>query len=235
MIVILAVSFFILFIGLTYKTVNYKNTENAKKGFYSYNLNGIRLLFSGERDLGKEIPGMQILHLNDFWEEEGCANMIPSLFVDTAFFVDKKITIGKEGKITRQSFIYTFDFTSSTLREFKSPISVERIYKKNNSNFVASIIQKRIVLLYEIDEENNKMKLRDFFIIPSGYRFTPRTNFLQWCNFNTRDCEEKKQYLGFEEKRKLDKLSHDENEHFFSYGGKNLIIKNDYKNLFLGY
>lgn len=226
---------YLIFIGIGYKTIDYSNDKDAKKAFYAYDLNGIRLLFSGERKIGTDIPGMKALHINNFWEEEGCANMIPSIFSDSAFFVDKKIKIKNKGNTTKKTFIYEFTFSSSKLHELVPPFAVDRVYKKNNTFFAASVVNKRLVLLYEIDKDHKKFKLADFYIIPSGYRFVPRTNFLEVCNFDIHDCREKKEYVGFGEEKKLDEMYHDEQQHYFSYKGEKLIIKNDYKNLFLGY
>lgn len=226
---------FLYFVGFNYKISTYKNDPTSKKGLYAYDLGGLRLLFSAESKIDKEIKGMTILHKNNFWEVERCAGMIPSIFKKTIFFVDRKISINANGDIEKESLIYNYNFIDSTLIEIKSPLPVDRIYKKGDVDYASTIFMKKFIFMFMIDKEHQTLKLRNFYILPRGYNYIIKSNFLQWCNFDSHECIMKQEYVGFEDQRKIDTLRHDEEKYEFSYNAHDLIVKNKYKNIFLGY
>lgn len=220
--------------GINYSINPYVNSKTDVRGLYSYNLNGLRLLFAADKDI-QLIPEMKLVHQNNFWDAERCAAMTPSIFSNEIFFVDRRNIINQNGEITKKTYIFKYNFQMSELTEIKTILKTEKIYKHGESFYIASTLFNKIILMFKIDENNKTLILKDFFIIPNGYTILYRSNYLELCNKGTLKCDVKEKYEGFEDKRKMTKLFHDKDAYFFSYENKNLTVPRKYKNVFLGY
>lgn len=218
-----------------YVVANYQNDPSAERGLFSYDLGELRLFFAGEKTLDTEVAGMVLLHSNDFWDPERCAGMIPSIFENVAFFVDRKIEVQTDGRLMKKSFIYRFDFTTMTLSEIAVPFLIERVYMHNGKYYVARIVNAQFVFIYIINEHTQKLSMRKLYHIPDTHKLITGGQFLRWCNSNLEYCIIKEDYLGFDVEGAMLLRAGDERARTYAYQGEGLIVSNTHKNLFLGY
>lgn len=224
----------LFYTGISYSISPYVNNKTDTRGLYSYDLNGLRLLFSADKNI-QLIPGMKLVHQNDFWDADRCAAMTPSIFKDEIFFVDKRNVINSNGEIVKKTYIYKYSFKTTELNEIKTTFTADKIYMHEKSFYITTTVLNKIILVFKINETNNTLTLRDFYLLPNGYAITYRSNYLELCNKETLSCEIKQKYIGFEDQRKMTKLFHDKEAFYFSYNGKDLTVSKKYKNVFLGY
>lgn len=212
---------------------NLPSNPSAERGLYTYDLDGLRLLFAAENSLAIEVPQMKLIHQNDFWDPVRCAGMIPSIYYDKSFFVDRKIEVLDDGTLVKLGLIYQFDFITQKLTEISAPILAERIYRRDGLFFVARGA-RGLVFLYEISSGHEYLRLRDFFILPPKYSLITSTRYLAWCDASN-TCITNEKYIAFERSSADLVRTQDEQKHTYKHGDRDLVLEKNTKNLFLGY